>query len=226
MSEINDAKSLAVLLTRQREPGLSEEERQQIRLQCIELVDRYFRHQLQPILTRRFPRVVTTTPLGSGPTRPLGNEVQFTQLLNDFFVRVLTEHDDPFWKKHSAVELRNYASIVISNRGVRDALRRRKKQRRLGLQEAYDALEEKIAADFEFRFAETKIDPEDAIRIINAWDHSGTPREKEFARILRLFYLSGMRMEDVASDMGIGLSTAYKKLACALTALYEQLTEI
>ncbi len=213
MSEIEDARKLAELLKQQRELAIalkqlrganeiaiSCDQLHEIRHQCIELVDRYFRQALLPILAKRFPGYVTYHADKPNKQAPVNVVVQFTQLLNDFFIQVLSTFDDEFWKKRSAIELRNYASIAISRQGVLNALRRRKKQEPLNELALELALDDQFAADFEDRFRETGIDPADAMEIIQRWNE-GDDRQRRHAMVLRLYYVTEMTDSEVQDDL-------------------------
>lgn len=236
MSAFDDAEQLAELLRKQRtltEALESEtdptrrnairQERRQVRLSCVELVNTYLRLVLHPILLARFPQKVSRPQKSGREKTPVGQINQFTQLLNDFFVKVLSKFDDPFWRKTSAIELRNYASIAISNGGIRDALRRRSKQENLGEEGLSNNFEDQLAIEIVARFKGTRIDPADAMEIINRWQTEGDNVQQNHARILRLFYVAGMSMEEVQHDMNLTQSTAYRRRDEAIKAVREQL---
>lgn len=238
MSESADAKKLATLLDQQRqllesrakvgkgtERDAIENELRSIRGECIELVDRYFRQVVHPILQKRFPRKVAGKQSKVTQKAPVNTVAQFTQLLNDFFVQVLDDpkFENPFWKKQTVIELRNYASITISNNGLIDALRRRKRQADLGDAAVRSRFEADLAIEVSQRFAESGVEPSDAVEIINDWETNGEPDQRQVARLLRLRYVAGMSMNEVAEDMGISLATAYRHEKNALTAIRAQL---
>lgn len=236
MSEFEDAEQLATLLRQQRDLTHAlesesdplrrkaiREQRRAVRLSCIELVDTYFRIVLHPILLSRFPHEVSRRQAAVSQKTPVNVMSQFTQLLNDFCVQVLSKFDDPFWRKTSAIELRDYASIAISNRGIRDALRRRSKQERLGDDGLHSRFEDQLAQEIDKRFNGTGIDPADALEIINRWQAKGDTTQQDQARILRLFYVAGMSMEEVQHDMNLSQSTAYRRREQALQAVRDQL---
>jgi RNA polymerase sigma factor (sigma-70 family) len=185
---------------------------------CFQVVDRYFRGTLGPILARRFPGKV------SPPEKP-GKRVpspmfQYSQLVGDFFVQVLSNYDDPFWKKDSAIELRNYASTVIS-RDVIDALRRRKKREPLADEQVRKSFEEMFAAEVEQQFVTdgVEIDPADALEVVEQWQQSGDERRRKLAMLLRHKYVSGMTMQQIADDLKVPVKTAYRWHTTALKEL-------
>ncbi|MCA9130020.1 MAG: hypothetical protein KDB22_23190 [Planctomycetales bacterium] len=239
MSDIKDAKRLRDLLDRQShllgslKPVTQPEQRiaiekelNNVRRQCIELVDRYFRQVLHPILRQRFPGKITDLQTDISRSAPVNVVVQFTQLVNDFFVQVLDDpkFDNPFWKKQTLVELRNYASIAISHHGLIDALRRRKKQEAIGDDGVRQVYEDQIAIEVEQQLAETGIDPADAAEVINDWEEAGNRDQQKYARLLRLHYITGMSMEQVAADMDLNIKTAYRVRQQALTAVRAELS--
>lgn len=234
MSSTDDAYRLAQLLKEQRELVMRTHGEGQlyqtdesariaeIRSECVALVDRYFREVLQPILINRFPGKLTREKCLGSEKAPLGAVVQFTQLLNDFFIQVLSTDNDPFWRKTTAVELRNYASIAISNRGVRDALRRRRKQH--ATPEDIDGfLEDQLAQEIEDRISITGADAADVVEVINQWETYGNVAQKKYARLLRLHYVAGMSMTEVAGDMDASLATIYRWHQEALIAVRQEL---
>lgn len=237
MSEQNDATRLAALLTRQRDATFelavardaTERERlaceiKQTRNKCLELVDRYFRQTLRPVLARRFPgKGIQTAP---PKDRIHSNDAPFryTKLINDFFVQVLSNLDDPFWEKDSAIELRNYASTVIS-RDVLDALRRRRKVKPLTEDQVRTSYEDQLAAEVErsFRAERFGLDLVDVLEIVDQWQRSGDERQRKMAVLLQHKYVADMTMEQVANDLRISLSTAYRYHERAIASLRETL---
>jgi DNA-directed RNA polymerase specialized sigma24 family protein len=225
MSAYDDANRLANLLEKQREATIAV--RHTLRNECLELVDCYFRQTLRPVLAGRFPG----KGLQSAPVNETvhSNDAMFryTELMNDFFVQVLSRFDDPFWQKHSAIELRNYASISISNRGVRDVLRRRKKQQPLTDEQVKDSFDELLAADIESRFTEAglEIDPADTLEILEHWRNSANDELQKSAMLLRHQFISGMTMQQIADDMDAPLTTVYRWRTQAVAAMRKALNE-
>jgi len=225
MSAENDAERLAELLRMQREAGLemaqtrNPEKRsqliarvKQVRDECLVLVDEYFRQSLRPVLAARFP----------GKGLHAGEAMfRYTELVNDFFVQVLATFDDPFWQKDSAIELRNYASIVISNHGIRDALRRRKKQKPFPGDQAEESLEDRLAADVEQRFvaAGIVIDPTAILDVLEQWRKSSDQHLQALAMLMRHKYVSDMTMQQIAADLKVSVATAYRRHEEALQKL-------
>lgn len=234
MPETEDATRLAELLSQHREATIAISQTRdpakrellgarmkKVRDECLTLVERYFRQTLRPVLAKRFPG----KGLQSAPAEQQfhSNDAMFryTELVNDFFVQVLSKVDDPFWKKDSAIELRNYASIVISNRGIRDALRRRKKREPLAEEQLHDSLEDQLAAEVEQRFvaAGVTIDPADLLDRLDQWQQSDDEHLQKLAMLMRHKYVADMTMQQIADDLKTPVKTVYRWHAEALHKL-------
>ena len=232
MSEKNDVKRLADLLKEQRDATLelavTRDPAERERLTCDvkakrdqwELVDRYFRQTLRPVLAKRFPgKGIQSAPHNE---RVHSNDVMFryTELVGDFFVQVLSKFDDPFWKKDSAIELRNYASTVIS-RDILDGLKRRRKREQLTDEQVRTAFEDQLAAEVEQKFfAEgLGLDLADVLETIDQWQRCGDDRQQKMAVLLRHKYVSEMTMQQIADDLKIPLSTTYRYHTEAIASL-------
>jgi hypothetical protein len=210
MKQTNDAERLADLLTEQRElslrleqtrsPATSESLKrriQDVRRECLSLVDHYFREALRPKLAGRFP--------GKGITGDA--VVRYTELVNDFFLEVLSRFDDPFWRKATAIELRDHASTAIS-RDILDVLKRRGR---------LDAIQEHFLHETESRLNEStpELSTSDLLEVLDLWqngDAQSNEGQKKilYAKILRLSFVSGMTMDQVAADCGLTAKTAYR----------------
>ena len=233
LPETEDATRLAELLSQHREATIAISQTRdpakqellaaqvkKVRAECLTLVEHYFRQTLRPVLAKRFPG----KGLQSAPAKQQlhSNDAMFryTELVNDFFVQVLSKVDDPFWKKDSAIELRNYASIVISNRGIRDALRRRKKQQPLD-EELHDSLEDHLAGEVEQRViaAGITIDAADVLDRLDQWEQSSDEHLQKLAMLMRHKYVADMTMQQIADDLKTSQPTAYRWHAEALQKL-------
>ena len=231
MSESEDVNQLAQLLREQKELAIklakltgNDKESALKRLnakrsKCLELVDRYFRQVLEPILTRQFAGKVHRGSQNLDGEANVGVMVQFTQLLNDFFVQVLSKFEDPFWEKTSAIELRNFAAWAIAN-DVRDELRRRNTGE--GANESY-FWKSKFADEAQQRSHEIGVDLSDALDVIEQWETHSEQDFREYASLLRHFYISGMSMEEISSELSINVKTAYRKKQRAISELRQQL---
>lgn len=238
MSLEQDAARLAELLGKQREAAIAisvttdlaarkrlAEQVKPIRDECLVLVERYFRQTLRPVLTRRFPGKGLQSAPAAEQVHSNDAKFRYTELVNDFFVQVLSKYNDPFWRKESAIELRNYASIVISNHGIRDALRRRAKQEPVGEGQLYDSLEDQLAAEVELRFKETRlpIDPSRVLDILEQWRQSDDDHLQKLAVLVRHKYVADMSMEQIATDLKVSDKTGYRWHSEALQKLRETL---
>ena len=240
MSADNDVTRLANLLKEQRDatitlaatrdPATLREIAvavQRLRNECLALVDRYSRQTLRPVLAKRFPgKGIQSAPQNQ---QVHSNDAMFryTELIYDFFVQVLSRFDDPFWTQDSAIELRNYASICVSNNGVRDVLRQRRKKQPLTDEQVRDSFEDQLATDIQTQFARAQvdIDPADALKVLNEWDHSCDETLQKYAMLLRHVFVSGMTMEQIAADMKTPVKTLYRWRATALTKMRNALNK-
>lgn len=162
-----------------------------LRNDCIELMERYFRLNVYPMIARRFPGKI-------GPDKYVA---QFTQLLSDFFIEIKQRFDDPLWVKTSPAELRGYASTVIT-RDVHDLMRRN----RIGEEAtAAYALKQAIAQDAEQRMAEDHLNLKQVLEIFERWDASENDELRNFAQVLRLYYIVELTDDEVDRDAAITL---------------------
>ena len=224
MSDFKDAELLAELLTEQREASKAlaatriQEERQRlerkvnkIRRQCIEVVDVYFRKALRPVLAQRFPQKGLQAPPNNQDVYSNDAIARYTELINDFFVQVLSMSDDEFWRRKTVIELRNYASIAIS-RDMIDVIRRRRKQEPLDDDVIHSTFEDQLAAEVEQRFVADKLtlEPADALHKVDEWERSSDEESRTLAALIRHKYVSGMTMDQIADDLGVSKATAYR----------------
>lgn len=235
--EFRDAEQLANLLRRQRELSLAsvpsgstdqaaaaKREVTEIRRDCIQLVERYFRAHLQPILAKRFPNK-GLHPAHQTYSSAREGQFRYTELINDFFLQVLSRFDDPFWRSDSAIALRNYASIVISNHGVRDALRRRKKQKPLPEADLRETFEDQLAAEVESRFGRLGLeyDAGDLLDVVQQWEKAGG-HFQQLATLIRHLVVSGMTPAQVQADLNISRATFHRWYGKATDMLRQTLS--
>jgi len=222
MSESQDVERLVELLHAQRAASGWGAEVLEIRKQCLELVDRYLRTTLRPVLVKRFPHKGLESAPAKQELYSTDAMFRFTDLLQDFFVQVQSKFDDPFWKKDAAIQLRDYASAVISN-NIRDALRRRKRQESFDDEQLHDALEEQLVQECEQRLkSEINLELSDVLETLHQWSESTDQQLQELALVLRHSYVSGMTLEQIAADLGISLATAHRRRQEALQRLREK----
>lgn len=181
-------------------------ERVRLEQQVLELIDAHLRGELKQFLLGK---------LGAGAELAL----RYTELVNEFFVRVLKTRPDRFWQMRTLRDLRNYVSWALTNQ-VRDALRRKKRERA-----ALAALEEQavIAELAELRRdhfeRHHRLDFEFALRVVEEWLGSNNLELVRRALLLRHRYVGGMTYEDIAEQLGITVSEAYQLKARALGGL-------
>jgi len=218
MPESEDAARLAELLSL----GSTDK---YVRAECLILVERYFRQTLRPVLAKRFPGKGLQSASAKQQLHSNDAMFRYTELVNDFFVQVLDKVDDPFWKKESAIELRNYASIVISN-DIRDALRRSKKREPLNEEQLRDSFDDSLAAEVEQRFVAAGIilDPAEVLAVLDQWQQSSDEHSQKLAMLLRHKYVSDMTMPQIAGDLKVSEPTAYRWHIEALQKLRENLS--
>ncbi|MDA1017656.1 MAG: hypothetical protein O3A00_24755 [Planctomycetota bacterium] len=156
----------------------------------LELVDTYFRRSLRPVVARVFGTSVVGNSGNDGRCR-------YTEMVNDFFVKVLDKRPDAFWKAKTAKALRTWASVVIANQ-MRDTLRRMKHGRTI----ATDILPllEQRRAYFQARYCKLF---EEFLDQLAVWDASPDKSLQFQARVLRHHYVDGMTWKDVAEQLSI-----------------------
>lgn len=196
---------------------------EQLRNECIELMEQYFRRTVYPMIAKRFPGKI-------GPDKYVA---QFTQLLADFFIEIKQRFDDQLWIQTSPAMLRDYASTVIS-RDVYDLLRRY----RIGSEAAsVHALKTAIAKDAERRMAEDQLNLKQVLEILEKWDRSGTEQQRKFAQVIRLYYIvelnddevdrdAGLTLKEIAERTGTPLATVARWREKALEALRKDVEDV
>ena len=158
--------------------------------EILELVDTYFRRSLRPVVAKVFGTNVVGTPSNDGRCR-------YTEMVNDFFVKVLDKRPDAFWKAQTAAALRTWASVVIANQ-MRDTLRRQKLGQQI-LADILPLIEEKRAY-FQERYRETF---EEFLDQLAVWEQSADKALQLQANVLRHHYVDGMPWRDVEEQLGI-----------------------
>ena len=170
---------------------LSDLERQIVELEAevLEIVDGYFRASLRGIMTKLF-----------GPEMASRNQYQeatlrFTELLNNFFVKMLEKRPDAFWRARKAKDLRKWASVANANL-MRDALRRDRCGREL-LKQLTPLVDER-----KLHFQKTaKIElTEDVLKMFELWRDGVDP---QMGLVLTYRYLDGMSYAEIANQLDI-----------------------
>ena len=158
--------------------------------EALELVDTYFRRSLRPVVAKVF---------GTNAVGTTGNDGQcrYTEMVNDFFVKVLDKRPDAFWKAQTAAALRTWASVVIANQ-MRDALNRQK----LGKQILADIMPliEQRRTYFQERYRKSF---EEFLDRLASWESSSDKSLQLRAVALRHRYVDGMTWRDIALQLGL-----------------------
>ncbi|MBM4076306.1 MAG: sigma-70 family RNA polymerase sigma factor [Planctomycetes bacterium] len=184
----------------------------------LELVDKYFCRALRPVVNKVFGTDVVGT---EGPhrkdnqpekdqngkdsntnqtetnRRQKDGDCRYTEMVNDFFVKVLDKKPDAFWKAKTAKNLRTWASVVIANQ-MRDVLRRQKKGQQI-LKEILPLIDQR-QTHFQKQYQK---DFEEFLDQLAAWDSSSDQRYREQATALRHRYVDGMSKREIQEQMGI-----------------------
>lgn len=161
----------------------------------FELVDKYFRRELLPILTNVFGTGVVGKQL---PEQRRGDQsLRYTEWMQNFFVKMLDKRPDAFWKAQTAKNLRVWSSVVIANM-MRDYLKRKRRGQKL-LAELAPLIAEKQKY-FEDRYETTF---EDFLNLLAQWDASDDEKRRLMAAALRLRYVDGLTWQQIALDLGI-----------------------
>ncbi len=161
----------------------------------FELVDKYFRRELLPILTSVFGIGVVGKQL---PEQRRGDQsLRYTEWMQNFFVKMLDKRPDAFWKAQTAKNLRVWSSVVIANM-MRDYLKRKRRGQKL-LAELAPLIAEKQKY-FEDRYETTF---EDFLNLLAQWDVSDDEKRRLMAAALRLRYVDGLTWQQIALDLGI-----------------------
>ena len=161
----------------------------------FELVDKYFRRELLPILTSVFGTGVVGKQL---PEQRRGDQsLRYTEWMQNFFVKMLDKRPDAFWKAQTAKNLRVWSSVVIANM-MRDYLKRKRRGQKL-LAELAPLIAEKQKY-FEDRYETTF---EDFLNLLAQWDASDDEKRRLMAAALRLRYVDGLTWQQIALDLGI-----------------------
>ena len=158
--------------------------------EILELVDTYFRRALRPVVAKVFGTDVIGTDHNDGHCR-------YTEMVNDFFVKVLEKRPDAFWKAKTAAALRTWSSVVIANQ-MRDYLKRKKRGQQILTE--ISPLVAQQQASFESQYQTTF---EDFLDLLAVWESSDDPALRFQADALRLIHVGGMPLGEVARQLVI-----------------------
>jgi len=161
----------------------------------FELVDKYFRRELLPVLTHVFGSGVIGKQL---PEQRRGDQsLRYTEWIQNFFVKMLDKRPDAFWKAQTAKNLRIWSSVVIANM-MRDYLKRKKRGQKI-LADIAPLIAEKQKY-FEDRYATTF---EDFLNLLADGQASDDETLHQRAAVLRLRYVDGLTWQQIALDLAI-----------------------
>ena len=166
-------------------------EKEKLREEILTIVDRHFRRNLKPMMTKLFGKEVLQE----------NAEIQFTCMLNDFFVKILGSNPDEFWKAKTTRSLTTWSSVVLANL-FRDTLRRRKAGRKV--LSNFEQLVKKRQEHFERQIG---IKLERALEELDRWEQSDDEELSQMAAVIRHRYIDGMKYPEIAEQMLIDTET-------------------
>ena len=180
---------------------------------ALEIVEGYFHQVLPGIMARLFGTKVMV--------RDQEATVRFTEILQNFFVKILEKRPDAFWRAKTAKRLRKWASVANANL-IRDLLRREKRGNEI-LKEQFGPLLDELSRHFE----KTSGLPIDArvLKQIERWYETGDKVRREWALVLRYRYLDGMKYPVIAGMLDLAESTIHQRRSDAIEWLREHLGE-
>ena len=155
--------------------------------ELVGLVATHFEEALKPLLLSKF-----------GSAAGKGGAARYTQMMNDFFVKVLSSRPDAFWRAKSAKELRKWASVVVTRQMI-DHLRRENRYEADTeaiaplVHEREVCFREKTGLEFDFGVLE----------IVEAWSKSTNADIKRRGLVLRHRYVDGMTRIQIAEQLDI-----------------------
>ena len=161
------------------------------------LVDKHLRQAARPALLKMFGPIVG---------RKADATVRYTNMVNEFFAKVLAMKDDEKWKMETARQLRSYASVVMSNQ-IRDHLRRKKL--------APQAIDSDVLASFadqrQVHFEKHNHVPfEAALKTLERWSQGTDADLTTMAQVLRHRYIDGMPYDKIAEQLDLKKEVLYR----------------
>ncbi|MDA1050030.1 MAG: ECF-type sigma factor [Planctomycetota bacterium] len=183
--------------------------------ECLSLVYQHLYDNLRPMLVKKH---------GADMDGRRASK-QFTDMLNDFFVRVMEKARDKQAKQpqlvalYSTRELKNYVSRALLNLLIGHS--RRRKSRANAAQEM-----EYLFRDFEVYFKHDcpDIDFDAALEQFDRWDTNGGEQERQWAAVLRGRYIDGLENEEIQSHLDISPATFHRRHNTALAELRKLLS--
>jgi DNA-directed RNA polymerase specialized sigma24 family protein len=205
----SDEQRLAELLKRRRElNGRDEDEDKRVERDIVDIIYRHLYDALRPQFLARYGATVGEAHPGT----------RFTDLLNEFFVRVLTRFPDALARLNTAKDLRGYVAQSLTNL-MRDHLGRAKHERS-GNDELLACLIEERQQQLQRDCPEVEFD--EVMARLAAWSQ-GDPRHRRLAEILQRQYVSGDDADTVQRDLGISRSAFFRLRAEAFRELRRDL---
>jgi DNA-directed RNA polymerase specialized sigma24 family protein len=201
----SDEERLARLLQERRQRnGHHDDETKCLERQIVEIVYRHLYEALRPQIVARYGATVGGKHAST----------RFTELLNEFFVRVLERFPDVLAKTRTARDLRNYVSRAMTNLMV-DRCRRAKHER-----SDDDELLGCLADD-----RQQHLNREcpgliygEVLETLAAWA-AGTRQQQRMAEVIQREFVSGDHAEAVQRDLEISKSEFYRLRSAALNEL-------
>ncbi len=181
-------------------------ERKELEGRIYEVVDRHFRQAIRGWLAAKYGRGLKDDRHGQGAS--------YTALFHDFFVKVLEQKPDPFWKAKTASDLRSWSSVVMLRMLVDHY--RRTSHRPVGM-DGFEEFANQRETHFERRFP--GLVWVESLKQWQRWQSQGTDTERQWARILAQHYVDGMKWCEIATDLEISSSAISKLKTRAVAAL-------
>jgi DNA-directed RNA polymerase specialized sigma24 family protein len=172
--------------------------------EIVEIVYRHLYHALRPQMLARYGATVGEKHAGT----------RFTELLNEFFVRVLDRFPDLVAKMKSARDLRNYVSRAMTNLML-DRCRRAKHERSCD-DELLGCLADERQQHLNRECPGLRY--EAVLEALTAWT-AGTGQRQRMAEVIQREFVSGDRPDAIERDLETSKSEFYRLRAAALNEL-------
>lgn len=205
----SDEQRLADLLDQRRQGG-GQDEASTGRLDR-EIVEIVYRHLYEALRPQMLARYGATVGQGHAGTR-------FTELLNEFFVRVLDRFPDLVAKLRTARDLRSYVSRAMTNLML-DRCRRAKHERSCD-DELLGCLADERQQHLNRECPGLRY--EAVLETLAAWTAGNKPQQR-MAEVIRREFVSGDRADAIERDLEISQSEFYRLRAAALNELRKTL---
>lgn len=194
-----------------REPNEVEAEILECERKALKIVDGYFRGSLPGLMTTLFGKGVVSTKQDAS--------VRFTEMLNNFFIKMLEKRPDEFWRAQTAKDLRKWASVANANL-MRDILRRDSRGNRI-LREQLAPLVAERSRHFQ-KTVERPLDDR-VMETLREWSESDDRVRRQWALVMQYRYLDGMPYAEIAHMLGISEGTVQQRRSAAIEWLRENL---